>query len=241
MTARLWPIVLPIAAAVFTASSRADHPTEQLLPIVFYVAALADGQPVVSEEFLTVQLARANAIFTPYGVRFVDSGRRSLASAHAALETREDRDALGRYARRGAIDCFVVASLRDVDEPERMRQGVHWRSRSHRGSHFVILSSVAGRDVLAHELGHYLGNPGHADGPDNLMSYARTRPDPILDHGQLARMRAAIARYLRRGDLRLHGATDPCSTAPGVRRRRSCRRSSRTARCARSSSPDPWP
>jgi hypothetical protein len=202
MTARLWPIALFTACTVSATTARASDPTEQLLPIVFHVAALADGQPVVSEEFLTVQLARANAIFAPYGVRFADSGRMPLASAHAALETRQDRDVLGRHARRGAIDCFVVASLRDVDEPERMRQGVHWRSRSHRGSHFIVLSSAAGRDVLAHELGHYLGNPGHADGPDNLMSYARTRPDPILDDGQLARMRAAIARYLRSGELR---------------------------------------
>lgn len=181
----------------------ASGQAEQLLPVVFHVATSSQGRPVVSGEFLTAQLVRANAIFAPYGVRFVETGRRSLASAHAALENRADRDVLGRYARRGAIDCFVVASLRDVDEPERMRRGVHWRSRSHRGAHFVILSAIAGQDVLAHELGHYLGNPEHAEGPDNLMSYGRTRPDPILDDSQLARMKAAITRYLRRGELRL--------------------------------------
>jgi hypothetical protein len=207
MTARLGPIALLIASAMCTASAGAngqhDRQPGHVLPIVFHVAAAGEGQ-AVSDAFLTTQLARANAIFGPYGVRFVETGRHPLAGAHAALESRADRDALGRYVARGAIDCFVVASLRDVDEPARMRRGVHWRSRSYPGAHFVIVSAIAGPDVLAHELGHYLGNPEHAEGPDNLMSYARTRPDPILDDSQLARMKAAITRYLRRGELHAH-------------------------------------
>jgi hypothetical protein len=202
MTARVRPIALLTASAMCTTSASAKGQPDHVLPIVFHVATRAEGQSVVRDDFLTTQLARANAIFGPYGVRFVETGRRPLEATHAALESRADRDALGRYAARGAIDCFVVASLRDVDEPERMRRGVHWRSRSYPGAHFVIVSAIAGPDVLAHELGHYLGNPKHAEGPDNLMSYGRTRPDPILDSGQLARMKAAITRYLRRGELR---------------------------------------
>src|SRR5262245_39811596 len=142
MTARLRPIALLIAGAMCTASASATGQTPHVLPIVFHVATSNTGEPAVSDEFLTGQLVKAHAIFAPYGVRFVETGRRPLAATHAALENRADRDALGRYARRGAIDCFVVASLRDVDEPERMRRGVHWRSRSYRGTHFVILSAI---------------------------------------------------------------------------------------------------
>jgi len=83
-----------------------------------------------------------------------------------------------------------------------MRRGVHWHSRSHPGAHFVILSSIAGTDVLAHELGHFLGNPKHSDTPGNLMSYERGDAPPFLDPEQVARMQRALQGYLRRGELR---------------------------------------
>jgi hypothetical protein len=158
---------------------------------------------VVPRSFVDAQLARANAIFEPYGVRFVeDPAPPALAEQHAALETRADRDALGALARPGAIDCFVVRSLRDVDEPPRMRRGVHWHARGHAGAHFVVLSSIAGPDVLAHELAHYLGNPKHSETPGNLLSYERSaEPLPVLDRAQVRRMRAVIAGYLRSGEL----------------------------------------
>jgi hypothetical protein len=161
------------------------------------------GEPVVARAFIEAQLARANAIFGPYGVRFVpDPAPPPLPEQHAALESRADRDALGAYARPGAIDCFVVRSLRDVDEPPRMRRGVHWHARGHAGAHFVVLSSIAGPDVLAHELGHYLGNPKHSETPGNLLSYERgEQPLPVLDRAQVRRMRAALASYLRSGEL----------------------------------------
>jgi hypothetical protein len=173
----------------------------RVLPIAVHVVHV-DGSPVVSRSFVEQQLDRANAIFAPYGVRFAEvAAPPALAARHAALETRADRDALGAHARPGAIHCFVVRSLRDVDEPERMRRGVHWHSRTHAGAHFVVLSSIAGPDVLAHELGHYLGNPKHSATPGNLMSYERGAVPPFLDAGQVRRMRAAIARYVSKGEL----------------------------------------
>jgi len=173
----------------------------RVLPIAVHVVHV-DGSPVVPRSFVDQQLERANAIFTPYGVRFAEpSAPPPLAARHAALETREDRDALGAHAAPGVIHCFVVRSLRDVDEPERMRRGVHWHSRTHEGAHFVVLSSIAGPDVLAHELGHYLGNPKHSSTPGNLMSYERGAVPPFLDAGQVRRMRAAIARYVAAGEL----------------------------------------
>jgi hypothetical protein len=192
--------ILAIAALVLVnAAVRADE--TRVLPIEVHVVHV-DGAPVVARNFVEQRLERANAIFGAYGVRFAETGAPSgLPARHAALETRADRDALGAYARRGAIHCFVVRSLRDVDEPARMRRGVHWRSRTYPGAHFVVLSSIAGLDVLAHELGHYLGNPEHSDTPGNLMSYDRGAVPPFLDAGQLRRMRAAIRRYVSTGEL----------------------------------------
>jgi hypothetical protein len=159
------------------------------------------GAPVVDEAFIADRIARANEIFAVHGVQFAVTARKTLAERHAAMETRADRDALGEYFARGTVHVFCVASLRDVDEPERMRRGVHWRSTTHRGAHFVILSAIAGVDVLAHELGHYLGNPEHSDVPGNLMSYERTEVLPFLDEKQVARLRQRLKAYLSSREL----------------------------------------
>jgi hypothetical protein len=200
MLGRLRSITVLLACAAYTSPASANSQSHHVLPVVFRVARTAEGIAVADDRFLTTQLARANTIFAQYGVQFIERARREVDAPHAVLDTRADRDALAPQAERGAIDCFVVASLRDVDEPMRLRQGVHWRARNG-GAHYVILSASAGPDVLAHELGHYLGNPKHATGPDNLMSYGRTNPNAILDASQLVRMKAAITRYLRRGEL----------------------------------------
>jgi hypothetical protein len=173
-----------------------------LLPIKLHVAREGDGS-VVPPEFIAQRIARANEIYAPYDVGFVVAAQVDLPATHAVIDTREQRDALGAYVQRGAIDCFVVRSLRDVDEPERMRRGVHWHVQSRPGTpHYVILSSIAGQDVLAHELGHYLGNPKHSDTPGNLMSYTHL-PDalPFLDPAQVRRMHATIRGYLHRAEL----------------------------------------
>ncbi len=126
-----------------------------------------------------------------------------MPEAHARLENRRDRHALGRRQHPQRIDVFVVRSLRDVDEPERMRQGVHWRPRGDEfdaRAHFVIVSSIAGPTVLAHELGHYFGN-GHSDVPGNIMSYERGDVPPFFDDAQRARIRFSLRRFLAREEL----------------------------------------
>jgi hypothetical protein len=187
------------------------------LRVVVHTAQVA-GQPVAPPEFIAERIARANQIFAPYGVGFVARESRALAEAHARLETRADRDALGAEVAevaRGAIHCFVVASLRDVDEPERMRRGVHWRSRTQKGAHFVIVSVISGLDVLAHELGHFLGNPEHSDTPGNLMSYQREEALPFLDAAQIGKLQRALRGYLRRGELHaLHAADTRSRSTP---------------------------
>jgi hypothetical protein len=161
-----------------------------------------NGQAVASEGFVSAQLRRANEIFAPYGVLFdlVDV-LPSRAAPH--METRADRSALAAWARDGVVDCFVVASLRDVDEPGRIRRGVHWHSESTPGTHYVILSAISEPDVLAHELGHYLGNPRHSDVAGNLMSYLRGEGLPVLDAAQRERVRRALRAYRKSGELKL--------------------------------------
>ena len=126
-----------------------------------------------------------------------------MPAAHAELETRADRHALARFMRPRAINWFVVASLRDVDEPSRFRQGVHWRPRlrgAPGGAHFVIVSAIAGPTVLAHELGHFFGNP-HSTVPGNLMSYDRGEGPPVLDAVQRQRIAARAREMLASGEL----------------------------------------
>jgi hypothetical protein len=183
--------------AIATAHARAPH----VLPIAFQIAS--DGtRPVVEPGFIAERVARANQIFAAYGVQFVAAATDALAGEHTALETAADRDVLGANVRRGVINCFVVGSLRDVDDPTQMRRGVHWHSRAYAGTHYVVLSSIAGPDVLAHELGHFLGNPKHSETPGNLMSYMRTEALPFLDAAQSQRVQRRVREYLRSGELR---------------------------------------
>ena len=177
----------------------AGVPAPIVLPLVWHVVHDEHGA-VVSDAFLAERLARANAIYAPYGVAFVALARDALPAVHAALETRADRDALRRGALGGAIHCFVVRSLRDVDDPTQLRRGVHWHAPA---AHFVILSSIGGLNVLAHELGHFLGNPAHSQVSGNLMSYQPGPGLPVLDPRQLRKMQRAIRAYLARGELHI--------------------------------------
>jgi hypothetical protein len=170
------------------------------LPLAVHVVE-QDGQPVADEAFITERILRANEIYSPYRVGFVVQQRLPLAAAHAELSSRADRDALAVFLKRKVINCFVVASLRDVDEPERMRRGVHWHAATRRGAHFVIISTLGGRDVLSHELGHFLGNPEHSQTSGNLMSYEHGPMLPFLDPAQLERLERSLRGYLKRGEL----------------------------------------
>ena len=198
---RRWLLALVCCACAALGCRRVQAQAPTVLPLVVHTTHVA-GQPVAPPEFIELRVARANQIFAPYGVAFSIAERSVLPQRHAKLERREDRDALGAYVKRGAIHCFVVESLRDVDEPERMRRGVHWHSRSVAGAHFVIVSLLGGQDVLAHELGHFLGNPEHSPTPGNLMSYEHGPELPFLDASQLTRLRRALQRYLRSGEIR---------------------------------------
>jgi hypothetical protein len=54
--------------------------------------------------------------------------------------------------------------------------------------------------VLAHELGHYFGNP-HSPVVDNVMSYERSGAAVFFDADQGKRIAAKARAYVRSGEL----------------------------------------
>jgi hypothetical protein len=192
-------IALPCLVAV---RARASEPAR--IGVVFHVAQV-DGEAVAPATFIAEQLAAANSIYRPLGIELVERERVPLAAAHSELVTRADRDVLVREVRKGAIHCFVVGKLMDVDEPGRERRGVHWHPRSNPQRSFLIVSKISKPYVLAHELGHLLGNPQHSSVPGNLMSYERTAEPPFLDSPQVRNVERTLAALLKNGTLVLLG------------------------------------
>ena len=76
--------------------------------------------------------------------------------------------------------------------------GVCWTGRG--GKRFLVVAQTAKPTVLAHELGHFFGNP-HSTVTDNLMSYTRTGATAFLDERQLGTIRSFAARFLATGRL----------------------------------------
>ncbi|MGE0791845.1 MAG: hypothetical protein AB7S26_39590 [Sandaracinaceae bacterium] len=194
------PLFVAVACLVGSAHAQPSEPTS--LPIALTVAEL-EGEAVITPAWIDEQVENANTIFHDHGAAFTIVDRATMGEEHARMEDRGDRHQLGHLLHRQRIDVFVVASLRDVDDPSRYRQGVHWRPRGEEytpGSHFVIISRIAGPTVLAHELGHYFGNP-HSDTPGNIMSYERGDVPPFFDAVQSRRIGFSMRRMLRRGEL----------------------------------------
>jgi hypothetical protein len=167
--------------------------------VVFHVAQ-ESAAPVAGEAFVAAQLAAARSVFAGL-LELEDGGRMALPPGHARLVSRRDRDLLGAYLRPAAVNCMVVGALLDVDEPGRVRRGVHWRVRAQPSRHFVIVSAISGPYVLAHELGHFFGHAAHSSVRDNLMSYDQSGAVPFLDPVQRAGMSATAARMRASGEL----------------------------------------
>ena len=181
-------VAAPVAAPV----------VDVTFPISIAVA-IEDGKPARDDAWISSQIADANELYGPLGVRFRWTLRREIAAAHAQMHSRADRDALAPLVEKNVIDVFVVAALEDVDEPGRYRKGVAWTSKPD-GKRFLILSAIAPRTVLAHELGHFFGN-GHSDVADNLMSYSRTGCPVFLDEAQIDRIHLFSRRFIASGRL----------------------------------------
>jgi hypothetical protein len=189
---------LSVLSLCWAAASSAQESTR--VPIVFHVAPSGQHH-APPEAFIASQLARANEAFAPTGVSFEDAGRETLSDAEALLVTRADRDRLLIHVKPGAVHCMVVAQLMDVDEPGRERRGVHWYRAGTSRPHMVIISTLAGDYVLAHELGHYFGNPEHSQEAGNLMSYVPGVRPPFLTDRQKQRIQRSLAAMQRRAEL----------------------------------------
>ena len=79
--------------------------------------------------------------------------------------------------------------------------GVHWRTRGSHRVHFVIVAADAWPTTLAHELGHFFGNP-HTRSSGNLMSYEGRSESSAFDAAQGRRIAAHLRRFLRSGEIR---------------------------------------
>jgi hypothetical protein len=189
------PVAAPVAAPLAG---------DITFPISIAVA-VEDGAPAAGDAWIGTQIDDANELYGPLGVRFRWTLRREISADHAQMHSRGDRDALAPLVEKNVIDVFIVAALEDVDEPGRYRKGVAWTSKPD-GTRFLILSKIAPRTVLAHELGHFFGN-GHSDVADNLMSYSRTGDRVFLNEAQIARIHLFSKRFIASG--RLHDVGPP--------------------------------
>jgi hypothetical protein len=188
-----------VAALTLTVSAPAAEPELPTLPLAFAVANV-DGAPVASDAWLDDQVLAAENLFAPQGVHFAKVATRALEAKHARMVTRADRDALAALLQPSVVNVFVVESLKDVDEADRFRSGVHWRATTNVAKRYVVLAASARPTVLAHELGHYFGNP-HSPMPDNVMSYTRTGAPVYFDAAQGIRIRASARESLRTKEL----------------------------------------
>jgi hypothetical protein len=181
-------------------------------PLLFHVAPDAAGNPVVDAAWIAEQMQSAQQIFGVHAITFVKAGQVVLPASDAALENRRDRNALGAHLKPDVINVFIVRSLRDIHDPQVMRQGVHWRpyGRVHGAKgfvrHLVIVSAQAGETVLAHELGHFFGHPSHSKVRGNLMSYTRRDTIPVLSKRQGRRMQRWGRRFVRQKELKVISA-----------------------------------
>lgn len=158
------------------------------------------GARVVDEAWVAQRIAEANRLWSAAGVRFRWTLEEDLPTAQREAHSREDRDAVGALVVRGHVRVAIVTALEDVDEPGRLRMGVCWTHRRD-GSRYILLSTASFPAVLAHELGHYLGNP-HVFQADNLMSYTRTPGGELfVDAAQTTRARTTALRLLERGTV----------------------------------------
>lgn len=204
--APLGPSSGPLASGPFAPSSAVPSAqAEQSAPTVFPLrveVAQVDGEAVMTRAWLDARVVELNRIYAPAAVAF-EVASFEPSDHNPDLVTRVDRHRLGPLVdtESGQIHVFLVRSMQDVDVANHALQGVHWRSRRGGGyRHFVIATAIGSVPILAHELGHFFGNP-HSDTPGNIMSYTRGDGPPFLDDGQIARIRRLSREFIESGEL----------------------------------------
>ena len=166
---------------------------------------IVDGAPVQPAAWIAEQLEEANRHFEPAGVSFELDGVDALPAEYADIETRSDRDLVGRrHYTRGVVHVFLVRSLANVDDPGVIR-GVHWRDRKKRSRRWVLLSSIAASMVLAHELGHFFSLPHSAYEVSIMNKTPRDKPphkERTFHKEEVAKMKRALKTMLASKELR---------------------------------------
>jgi hypothetical protein len=189
---------VPLFSAFVAASAPGTARADVVFGLSFSIARDASGERVVDDAWVNTQIDETNRLFGPLGTRVRWTMEKELAEPHGEMHSRADRDALTPLTERSVIDVFVVRELEDVDEPGRMRRGVCWTGQG--GKRFIVLSRIAPPSVLAHELGHFFGNP-HTTVLNNVMSYVRDGAPVFLDDVQKATIKTSTARFLEGGRL----------------------------------------
>jgi hypothetical protein len=192
-----------LAACGLLASTLA-RPVRAALPAtsvpLSFAVALEGNVAVRDSAWIDEQIAAMAELYAALDLRPVNVGVRTIGSKFLHMETRADRDALASELHAGVANVFVIGTLRDVDEPSRMRRGVHWRNRKDPSRRYVIVAAEAMPTVLAHEMGHYFGL-GHSSVRDNLMSYDRTGGRVFLDDAQARIVKASAREAFRTQEL----------------------------------------
>lgn len=189
-------------AAFLTLSAPAVAPAAAPIPTLPVAIAVAPeaGKPAQDEAWIDAQLAEAERLIGGAGVHLKKASVRALPERFARLETRKDRDALTAELKPSVINVFVVASLRDVDDPRLYRMGVHWQPAGTPRRHYVIVAASALPSTLAHEIGHFFGLP-HTAVKNNLMSYDRDGGAVFLDAKQTSTIQSFARIYLRAKEI----------------------------------------
>ena len=192
-------LVTALAFACVTAidprAIAADKDPVLTLPVAIS-AVYVSGERVVDDAWIAKQWASVDKLYADFGIRFERRDGNKVPATSARLETKEDRDALGAHFVEGVVNVFFVKALMDIDEIGRIRMGVCWRAPGNK--RFVAVASNAKPTVLAHELGHFLGN-GHSKVVDNVMSYERSGGPVFFDANQKKTIRTTALALLRDG------------------------------------------
>jgi len=161
---------------------------------VIFGLAISIVAGAVDDPWVGEQIAAANELFGPVGVRFRWTVGTTLPDATAGMHSRTDRDMLTKRLEPRLVNVFIVRELEDVDEPGRYRMGVTWTSRIDQ-KRYIVVSRSAKPSVLAHELGHLFGNQ-HTSVANNLMSYSRDGGTIFIDDRQKATIGSFAERFL---------------------------------------------
>ena len=140
-----------------------------------------DKGPIAAAPWLHEQLTAANRHFERIGVGFQIASIGTLPASAARVEDATERSSFGAHVKGTVIHVFITGQLDDIDVKGGVIRGVAWRRDS---TKYVILSTVAPANVLAHELGHVFGLT-HSEYAISIMNKTE-RTDPPVEQRTFA-------------------------------------------------------